>query len=187
MRSQTPERALPNGSAACRCLWEIPTTFAQCMGSYCFNGNKQKRVLVYPVRFFLKTGTVKVQVQNAPHEPSRYWLVKSISYPFISPFLRDSDPHVHLPAANYIFRCVQVQFGWPKPALGSIRVPKPRKSSVVASVCFSLRLGVCLFYAYTINMERGTAVVSRAWFVRCCCSQINSSLQCSPSSQDRLQ
>ena len=25
-------------------------------------------------------------------------------------------------------------------------MPKPRKSSVVASVCFSLGLGVCLFY-----------------------------------------
>ena len=38
-------------------------------------------------------------------------LVKSISYPFISTFLRDNDPHVHLPAADYILRRVRVQFG----------------------------------------------------------------------------
>ena len=31
--------------------------------------------------------------------------------------------------------------------LGRIRVPKPRKSSVVASVYFLLGVGVCLFHA----------------------------------------
>ena len=45
-----------------------------------------------------------------------------------------------------------------------IRVPKPRKNNyVVASVCFSLGLGVCLFYA---QQGESTAVVIRAWFVR---------------------
>ena len=37
-----------------------------------------------------------------------------MSYPFISPFLRDNDRQVHLPAATYILRRVQVQFGWLK-------------------------------------------------------------------------
>ena len=85
---------------------------------------------------------------------------------FISPFLRDNDPQIHLPAANYILRRVQVQFGWLKPALGRIRVLKPRKSFVVASVCFSLGLGVCLFYALHYQQGEGTAVVLRARFVR---------------------
>ena len=89
-----------------------------------------------------------------------------MSYPFIistsNLFLRDHDPQTHLPAANYyILRRVQVQFGWLKPALGRIRVPKPRKSSVVASGCFSLGLGVCLFYDL-YQQGDGTAVVLRA-------------------------
>ena len=56
----------------------------------------------------------------------------------------------------------------PGSGLGRIRVPKPRKSSVVASVwCFSLGLGVCLFYALYYQQRDSTAVgVIRAWFVR---------------------
>ena len=45
-------------------------------------------------------------------------------------------------------------------------MPKPRKSSVVASVCFSLGLGVCLFHALYYQEGEGIAVVLRAWFVR---------------------
>ena len=66
---------------------------------------------------------------------------------------------MHLQAANYILRRVQVQFGWFKPALGRIRVPKPRQSSVVTSVFFSLGLGVCLFYALYYQQGEGTAVL----------------------------
>ena len=74
---------------------------------------------------------------------------------------------MHLPAADYILQRVQVQFGWLKPALGSIWVPKPRKISVVASVCvFHFGLGVCPFYALYYQRGEGTAVVLRAWFVR---------------------
>ena len=44
--------------------------------------------------------------------------------------------------------------------LGGIRVPKPRKLSVVASVCFLLGFSVCLFYALYCCQERySTAVV----------------------------
>ena len=43
--------------------------------------------------------------------------------------------------------------------LGRIRVPKPRISSVVESVCFSLGLGVCLFHALYYEQGEGTAVV----------------------------
>ena len=41
-------------------------------------------------------------------------VVKSISYPFISPFVRDNYPQVHSRAANYTLRRVQAQFGWLK-------------------------------------------------------------------------
>ena len=47
-----------------------------------------------------------------------------------------------------------------------IRVPKPRKSSVVASFCSSRGLGVFLFYALYYQQGAGTAVMIRAWFVR---------------------
>ena len=63
----------------------------------------------------------------------------------------------------------QVQLG---SGLGRIRVPKPRTCGrvllrVVASVCFSLGLGVCLFYALYYQQGESTAVVMiRAWFVR---------------------
>ena len=56
------------------------------------------------------------------------------------------------------------QAGWDQVWVGS--VPKPRKSFVVASVCFSLGLGVCLFYALHYQQGEGTAVVLRARFVR---------------------
>ena len=84
-----------------------------------------------------------------------YWLVKSITYPFIinSPFLRDNDPQIPLPAANYILRRVQVQFRLLEPALGRIRVSKPRKSSVVACV-FHLVSACDCFMPYTINRAR---------------------------------
>ena len=62
-------------------------------------GNYQKRV--YPVT-----------TQKA-HPTSHHaidW--KSTLYPFISPFLRDDDPQIHLPAADYILPRVQVRFGW---------------------------------------------------------------------------
>ena len=38
-------------------------------------------------------------------------------------------------------------------------MPKPSKSSVVASVCFSLGLGVCLFYAPYYEQGDSTAAV----------------------------
>ena len=49
------------------------------------------------------------------------------------------------------------QAGWDQVWVGS--VPKPRKSSVVASVCFSLGLGVCLFYAPYYEQGDSTAAV----------------------------
>ena len=56
----------------------------------------------------------------------------------------------------YILRLVQVQFGWLKRALGRIRVPKPRKSSVVASVWNFHLVSACALY---YQQGEGTAVV----------------------------
>ena len=62
--------------------------------------------------FSQKRVHIKKKVKHAPHESSRLLIViKSMSYPLISPFLRDNDPQVHLPAANCVLRRVQVQFG----------------------------------------------------------------------------
>ena len=94
--------------------------------------------------------------KKTPHDPSRCWLVKSIPYPSISPFLGDNDPQIHLQAANYILRLVQVQFRWLKPALGGIRVRKARKSFVVATVFFTCarRVPVLCPTWYAMNRER---------------------------------
>ena len=105
---------------------------------------------------------VNSKTKSKTHPTSHLLIVvKSISYPFTSPFLRDHDPQVHLPdrytcrtgtlAGLIIYlTCrgsvwmAQVRLG---SGLGRIRVSKPRKSSVVASVCCIHALSVCLFYA----------------------------------------
>ena len=49
-------------------------------------------------------------------------------------------------------------------------MPKPRKSSVVATVCFSLGFGVCLFYdlpVYILSRGRGYEYGSRVACMVC--------------------
>ena len=68
-----------------------------------------------PGPVLLKNGyTLKPSKKRTPRAIPVLIVVKSISYPFISLFLRDNDPQVHLPAANYMLRRIQVQFGWLK-------------------------------------------------------------------------
>ena len=51
--------------------------------------------------------------------------------------------------------------------LGRIRVPKPRKSSVMANVCFSLGLLVCLFFALSAILSTGREYSSRGTCMVC--------------------
>ena len=51
--------------------------------------------------------------------------------------------------------------------LGRIKVPKPRKLSVVASVCVFYLVSVCACsMPYIINTDSTALVVICAWFVR---------------------
>ena len=78
-----------------------------------------------PGPVFVKSGyTLKPSKKRAPRAITLSIVVTSISYPFISPSLRDNDPQAQLPAANEMLRRVQVQFGyltsdWDKVLLGS--------------------------------------------------------------------
>ena len=112
-------------------------------------GNDPKRV--HPPRLQSETGTAWNRVNTRPTSlhATVYCFAKRMSHPFISPFLRDNDPQVHVPSANYTLGRIQVQFGglrsgWDQSGLGGIRGTKaPEELCGGKRVFFFVSAGAC--------------------------------------------
>ena len=110
-----------------------------------------------PGLVFLKNGYTLKPKKRTPRAITPLIDQKHI-VPVYWPFLRDNDPQVHLPAANYVLRRVQVQFGclksgWDQVWVGS-GCQSPGRVLWWQACAFHLVSECACLMPYTINRDR---------------------------------